>query len=119
MGRPLNIDAAMRPFLEEMRMLNTDLNGDEIFVGLTREESEWYADYEARDWSYRTADHAPRPEKGEKLRHQELWEKHERARFEVLGAEHVLRTENPSRNQQSIQKLSRRAFAVALIAPAC
>lgn len=76
-----------------MRAISTDENGREVLVGLTLEETAWYMQHSRR---FLTADRHHAPES--KQKYLQLHDKHERARFGVLGAEHQLRTDNPSRH---------------------
>ncbi len=78
-----------RAYLSEMRAISTDANGNEILVGLTLEETAFYMNY-TRKRITGEDDHLH----GE--RYLELHNKHEQARFEVLGAEIHLRTEKPT-----------------------
>lgn len=82
----LNLTDSNRAFLNEIRALNTDEHGREIFVGLTRKESERYLSLSDVDKHLSTA------EKDEYLK---LDEQYNHARMQVIGAEHLLRTENP------------------------
>lgn len=82
-----------RTYLAEMRAISTDENGSEILVGLTVEETAWYMQHSRR---FLTEDRDHEPEN--KKKYLQLHEKHERARFVVLGAEHQLRTNNPSKH---------------------
>lgn len=94
----LELTEAERAFQTEMRGLSTDHDGNEILVGLTVEESTWYIEHNRQWLAERLDDSAPNKSREGRVRHRELHEKHERARFQILGAEHVLRTENPTRN---------------------
>ena len=80
-----------RAYLMEMRALTTDSCGQEIFVGLTHEESIFYANY-SRDSLRGTAS----PDDSEK--YLALNQKHEIARLAVIGAEVQLRVDNPPRH---------------------
>jgi hypothetical protein len=80
-----------RARLNEMRAITTNAQGQEVLVGLTEEETAFYMAH-TRGFLSEERD------RDGKARYLELHEKHERARFTVLGAEHVLRTENPSRH---------------------
>lgn len=82
----LELTESNRAFLKEIRALSTDQHGQEIFVGLTRCESERYI---VLSEPLRVATFE---EKGEYLF---LDEKYNLARMQVIGAEHMLRTENP------------------------
>ncbi|WP_339495811.1 hypothetical protein [Pseudomonas sp. RA_105y_Pfl2_P56] len=75
-----------RAFLNEIRALNTDEQGQEVFVGLTRKDSERYLELGEID------KHLSTKEKDEYLK---LDEQYNHARMQVIGAEHLLRTENP------------------------
>lgn len=83
----LKLTEGEKHYLLEMRALSTDVRGRDIFVGLTSEESERYHFLSNPLFS------GTYEEKEEYL---ELNQKHERARHEVLAAEHVKRTEAPS-----------------------
>ena len=82
-----------RDYLTEMRSIATDSAGREVLVGLTFEETEWYFSYTAR----RSSDQ-PRPagHADDRRRYLALHQKHEKARFQVLGAEIQKRTDNPT-----------------------
>lgn len=82
---------AERVYLTEMRAITKDSQGREILVGLTLDETTVYMDFVRKS---RTGEH----DCGDAEVYLRLNEKHERARFAVLGAEHVLRTENPPRH---------------------
>ena len=77
-----------RVYLTEMRAITTDASGNQILVGLTLEETDFYMDHARKfltgERDRRNAD-----------RYLELHDKHEAARFSVLGAEIFLRNENP------------------------
>lgn len=79
---------AERNFLNEISALSTDSKGREILVGLTIEETIFYMEYAQK----RIQGHHDSQNRD---RYLELHDKHERARFAVLGAEHYIRTENP------------------------
>jgi len=79
---------AERDVLNEMRALSTDSEGREILVGLTIEETVFCMEYvRNRMQGHNDSQNG--------ARYLELHEKHECARFAVLGAEHYIRTENP------------------------
>ena len=80
-----------RAHLREMRALSTDLQGREVLVGLSFEETVFYVAY-GRD----RVKGISRPDDGEK--YIELHDKHERARLSVLGAENELRIYKPPRH---------------------
>ncbi len=78
-----------RAYLTEMRKITTDTRGNEVLVGLTLEETEFYIN------------HTRQRITGEDNRcngdkYLELHEKHERVRLEILGTEIYLRDENPT-----------------------
>ncbi|RPH50974.1 MAG: hypothetical protein EHM85_08395 [Desulfobacteraceae bacterium] len=75
--------------LKEMRAIDEDNEGNEVLVGLTVEETSFYLNY-LQQRLLGDAD----PTDGE--RYLKLHDKHEKARFSVLGAELILRTEKPS-----------------------
>ncbi|WP_030141980.1 hypothetical protein [Pseudomonas fluorescens] len=83
----LKLTEGEKHYLLEMRALSVDAQGRDIFVGLTSEESERYHFLSNPHFS------ASYDEKDEYLA---LDQKHERARRDVLDAEHVKRTEAPS-----------------------
>lgn len=80
-----------RAYLTEMRMLTKDSNGQEVFVGLTLEETEFYVTYGRQSL-------LGVENRNDADRYLELNEKHERARLNVIGAEAQLRVDNPSRH---------------------
>lgn len=80
-----------RAQLNEDRAITKNAQGQEVLVGLTEEETAFYM---AHVRGFRAG---VRDNDG-KARYLELNQKHEHARFAVLGAEHVLRTENPPRH---------------------
>jgi hypothetical protein len=77
--------------LNEMRAIGEDEHGQKVLVGLTLEETSFYLSFVEQSLIGDTD-----PEDGD--RYLELDNKHEKARFDVLGAEHVLRTEKPSKH---------------------
>lgn len=80
-----------RVFLNEMRMLSTDNKGNEIFVGLTLEESQEYYKYTRTGFCHRA--------NMDSLDHEiELGDKHELARHTVLAAEIDARENNSPRH---------------------
>jgi hypothetical protein len=82
-----------REFLTEMRSITTDGTGREVLVGLTAEETDWYFAYTAR----RMSDAARGPHHSEdRERYLALHDRHEHARFQVLGAEIQKRTDSPT-----------------------
>ena len=75
-----------------MRAITTDAQGREILVGLSLDETTTYLKL-SRDLL--TADGGDTDDSDTYLT---LHDKHERARLEVLGVEHIVRTENPPRH---------------------
>jgi len=84
-----DLPAERQSHLKEMRAISEDNEGNEVLVGLTVEETSFYLNY-VEQRVFGDAD----PNDGE--RYLKLHDKHEKARFGVLGAEHILRTETPS-----------------------
>jgi len=80
-----------REYLEWMRMLSTDNAGNEIFVGLTVEESREY-------YKFSRPYHRFNGDSDAKDRYLELNAKMQRARFAVLGAESAARQDNSLRH---------------------
>ena len=87
-----NMNAALRADLLEIRALTTDRDGNEVLVGLTLEETNFYLEYLS---ARREGKHTTR-EDGD--RYVQLHEKHELQRLAVLGAEMQLRNEGPMRH---------------------
>ena len=82
----LDLNDGERAYMQEMRILSTDRNGNEVMVGLSLEET------------LRMLEHNRRFLSGDRDRNESsrddylrLHEKHERARLQVLGAENELR----------------------------
>lgn len=88
----IELEPGERAYMVEMRMRTTDAQGCEVLVGLTEAESDFYVRYSHE----RMDDDAPR--RSDADRFLALNEKHERARFQVLGAEHEPRVDQPTRN---------------------
>lgn len=78
-----------RIYLKEMRAISTDAQGMEVLVGLTIEETAFYM---ARSRAFLSGNR----HRDNRDKYLALHEKHERARLEVIGTEHYVRTENPS-----------------------
>jgi hypothetical protein len=89
------IDEKFRPFMEEMRMLDSDRDGREKLVGLTFEESEWYLAY--LDDRFPTDRDEVDRSRDDSARYLELNGKHERHRMAILMAENEAKL-NPIRN---------------------
>jgi hypothetical protein len=89
-----NFTDAERAYLNEMRAITTNPQGQEVLVGLTEEETAFYMTHTRQFLTERR-------DRDGKARYLELHDKHERGRFAVLGAGHVLRTENPPRLSSS------------------
>ncbi len=84
-----DLPAERQAHLKEMRAIGEDNEGNEVLVGLTVEETSFYLNYVQQRL---VGDDDPID--GE--RYLKFHDKHEKARFSVLGAERILRTENPS-----------------------
>ena len=83
-----DLSAERQAHLRENRAIGEDNEGNEVLVGLTVEETSFYLNYVQQRL---LGDDDPTV--GE--RYLKLHDKHEKARFSVLGAEHILRTEKP------------------------
>jgi hypothetical protein len=81
-----------RAHLLEMRALTIDRQGNELLVGLTFEETDFYLDY----GTARLEGRHTTSEEGN--RYLALHDKHERARLAILGAEIQLRNDAPTRH---------------------
>jgi hypothetical protein len=88
----LNITDSERAFLEEMRALARDGKGNEVLIGLTAEESQFYFDYV----NERLVANMRRREDGD--RYLKLHDKHEGARLAVIFAEAEARGDASSRH---------------------
>ena len=84
-----DLSAERQAHFKEMRAIGEDNEGNEVLVGLTVEETSFYLSY----LQQRLLDNED-PADGK--RYMELHNKHEEARFSVLGAEHILQTEKPT-----------------------
>ncbi|MFD1988335.1 hypothetical protein ACFSOZ_38605 [Mesorhizobium newzealandense] len=96
--RQLDLTEGEERGYSDMHGLSTNEQGEKILAGLTVEESIFVVEHRRRDLAYRLDDLAPRPPKADRLRHQQLADKHERARVQVLAAEHELRANKPTVN---------------------
>ena len=83
----LDLSDSEREQLTEMRALSYDSDGREVFIGLTQEETIRYLQHRRK---FRTGQR-DREARAEYL---QLHDKHERARLQVLGMEHTLRSDN-------------------------
>lgn len=88
----LDISDADRAYLKELRALSTDALGNEVFVGLTLEESIRFALLSKRGLMSGNRSF----EDGEE--YLTLQDKHEIARMRVLAAEHIVRAESPTKH---------------------
>ncbi|QRM32758.1 hypothetical protein [Microvirga sp. VF16] len=76
----MDFSPAERAYLDDMRMLSTDSEGREVFIGLTAEESaEFYAFTRPENLESKSSE--------ERDRYLELHEKHEKARLQIVVAE--------------------------------
>ena len=80
------------------RALTTNSKGRLTLVGLTVEESIWYIGHKRQWLAERIDDTLRRESRGGRKRYLELYERHEFARLQVIGAEHEVRAENPTKN---------------------
>jgi DNA-binding MarR family transcriptional regulator len=89
-GAVLDLTDSQRAFYTEMRCLSTDAQGNEVLVGLTIEETEFYLQYirQRRDRNF----HNPEARK----RYLGLHDKHDIARLAVLYAEIEKRNTDPT-----------------------
>ncbi|MEZ0194269.1 hypothetical protein AB9U01_09410 [Pseudomonas qingdaonensis] len=85
----LRLTEGEKHYFLEMRALSTDAEGNDIFVGLTSDESERY------HFLSNPLRHGAPEENEEYLA---LNQKHELARHQVLAAEHIKRTESPTQH---------------------
>ena len=81
-----------------LRKYTTDQFGNKVIRGLTFDETKWYREYQEKDIKYRANDSyfpwsSVEQMHEERDRWLELHNRYEKARFEALGAEHILRTE--------------------------
>lgn len=83
------IDEKYLPYLIEMRGVTTDANGEQVLVGLNAAETAEY---------FRLNELRGAKEDAEHDRYEELHERHEAARRQVLIAENQLRVDKPTRN---------------------
>jgi len=84
-----DLPAERLAYLNEIRAIGKDDEGDEVLVGLTVKETSFYINYIEK----RLLDEDDPNDAGTYLK---LHEKHEKARLSVLGAEIVLHNEKPS-----------------------
>ena len=87
----IDLDESERAYLVEMRALTTDPKGQEVFVGLTADETAFYVGYGKRVL-------VGGPDTDETDKYLVLNEKHEAARLSVISAEVELRTDSPPRH---------------------
>ena len=81
---------ADRIYLNEMRAITTNTKGEEILVGLTLQQTEFYMEFSNRSLTsnQRTSDE-------DRNRYLDLNEKHEKERLSILAAEIQLRNDHP------------------------
>jgi hypothetical protein len=82
----LKFEPDARAYLLEIRALSTDRDDNDVFVGMTVEESVWYADYLEASFSG-AFDRTERSEQ----KYLALHDKHEEARRTVLAGESLMR----------------------------
>jgi hypothetical protein len=98
MDVPLELTPGEEEALTRDRALTTDSKGRLTLVGLTVEESIWYIEHKRQWLAERMDDTLRRQSRDGRKRYLELYERHEFARLQVIGAEHDVRTENPTKN---------------------
>src|SRR5918994_1606441 len=98
MDAPLELTPGEEEALTRDRALTTDSKGRLTLVGLTVEESIWYIEHKRQWLAERIDDTLRRQSRDGRKRYLELYERHEFARLQVIGAEHEVRTENPTKN---------------------
>lgn len=87
----MNFEEGERAYLDWMRMLSTDCQGNEIYVGLTVEESQEF-------YIFSRPFHQFNGDSDAQERYLMLNEKIQRARFAVMGAEIVAREDKSPRH---------------------
>lgn len=87
----MEFEASERAYLDEMRMLSTDNAGNEIFVGLSVEESAEFYKFSRPRYSHNG-------DSVTQARYIELEEKMQAARFAVLGAENAAKDDTSPRH---------------------
>ncbi|EHK53359.1 hypothetical protein MAXJ12_30672 [Mesorhizobium alhagi CCNWXJ12-2] len=98
MDAPLELTSGEEEALTLDRALTTDSKGRLTLVGLTVEESIWYIEHKRQWLAERVNDTLRRKSREGRKRYLELYERHEFARLQVIGAEHEVRAENPTKN---------------------
>jgi flagellar basal body rod protein FlgG len=98
MNVPLELTTGEEEALTRDGALTTDSKGRLTLVGLTVEESIWYIEYKRQWLAERIDDTLHRKSREGRKRYLELYERHEFARLQVIGVEHEVRTENPTKN---------------------
>lgn len=86
----LTFQPGARAYLSRIRALSTDKNDNDVFVGMTMEESTWYQSYAEESFSG-TANRSD----GSQEKYLELQDKHETARLRVIETEHQAGVEKP------------------------
>ncbi|WP_394887557.1 hypothetical protein ACG873_21855 [Mesorhizobium sp. AaZ16] len=98
MNVPLELTPGEEEALTADRALTIDSKGRLTLVGLTVEESIWYIEHKRQWLAERIDDTLRRQSRDGRKRYLELYERHEFARLQVIGAEHEVRTESPTKN---------------------
>jgi hypothetical protein len=89
---PLLLSADDRAQLTALFALTIDVNGDEVLLGLTRDESEWYLRYEQ-------AQFGDNPDTTiDADRYLTLYDRHEAQRLLTVDAMVQMRAENPNKH---------------------
>ena len=84
---------ADRIYLNEMRAITTNTKGEEVLVGLTLQQTEFYMEF-----SNRILTSNQRISDEDRNRYLDLNEKHEKERLSILAAEIQLRNDHPQRH---------------------
>lgn len=82
----LKLQPGERAYLSEIRALSTDQDDNDVFVGLTAKESQWYQDYLEASFN----GNADRDD-GAQEKYLALHDRHEEARRTVLAGESLMR----------------------------
>ncbi len=83
---------AERTYFQEMRAIAKDERGQEVLVGLTYEETDFYLAYG------RILGQPKRASRADRQVYLRLHDRHERMRLDVVGTEIYLRKEDPRRH---------------------
>jgi hypothetical protein len=95
---PLELTPDEEEALTRDRALTADSKGRMTLVGLTVEESIWYIEHKRQWLAERIDDTLRRKSREGRKRYLELYERHEFVRLQVIGAEHEVPTEKPTKS---------------------